>query len=328
MTREALVARVRAFVDGDRATSFDALARDVAAYQAAGDGGLTDRLRAHPDDVPAVPVALFKQLAVGTVPPEDRTATVFRTSGTTKAGRGVHRMRDASLYEHGAVTWAVACLGRVEPDVVALLEDPRTAPDSSLSHMIATFGARFARRTSWHVHDGALDRGSLAARLADLAGPAFVASTAFALAYWLRHDVAPLPAGSTLMVTGGFKGRVLDVDGDALLADAGRRLGCRVVTEYGMTELSSQLWGTPTTPYRAPPWLRVTAVDPWSGVAVPAGQRGQLRFLDLCNVDAAVHVETLDHGVVHDDGSVTLLGRLPGAEIRGCSIPLEAVLLR
>lgn len=156
--------------------------------------------------------------------------------------------------------------------------------------------------------------------------PLYVAATAFAMADWLSDDpVAPLPPHSVVMVTGGFKGRVVSLD-EAALHDAVRQRlrPARLVLEYGMTELSSQLWGAPGSPYVAPPWMRVVAVDPQTGVTVPAGSPGQLRFYDLANVDSSVGVETLDCGTVDPDGrTVRLVGRIPQAEARGCSLPTE-----
>ena len=90
-----------------------------------------------------------------------------------------------------------------------------------------------------------------------------------------------------------------------------------------MTELSSQLWGTPETSYHPPPWLRAVAVDPVTGTPRPPGEPGQLRFVDLANLDGSVAVETLDEGIVHPDRSVTLRGRLAGAPVRGCSLTVE-----
>ena len=98
-----------------------------------------------------------------------------------------------------------------------------------------------------------------------------------------------------------------------------------LVTEYGMTELSSQLWGTPDKPYRPPPWLRVVAVDPASATPLPPGTSGQLRFVDLCNLDGTLAIETMDAGTVQADGRVLLHGRLEGAVARGCSLTVEDV---
>lgn len=322
--RNALRHRIARFVSsslgGAPTEPFEALALDVHAWQATRDPVVASLVQGEVRswlDIPAVPVGLFKDLPVGTVR-QGEPCVVFRTSGTTGGGRGEHRMRTTALYDHGALAWARRCVPGMPPRVVGLLDDPAQAPDSSLSHMVALFGP-----ATWHVHDGVLDADSLADTLADPT-PAFVATTAFALAAWLDAEPASLPAGSVLMVTGGFKGRVHKLEGAALYEATRARLRpARLVTEYGMTELSSQLWGTPSTSYLPPPWLRAVAVEPEAGQPLGAGEVGQLRFVDLCNLDGTLAIETMDQGVVHADGSVTLHGRLPGAPARGCSLTVE-----
>jgi hypothetical protein len=310
---------VRTSLAGAASEPFDALAVDLFRWQVGQDpvlAALVERPVHTWRDLPTVPVALFKDMPVGTVWPGDE-AVAFRTSGTTGTGRGVHRLRSTALSDLGAVAWAKRCVPGLPSTVVALLDDPASAPDSSLSHMVSTFGA-----ASWHVRDGVLDVDGLEA--VARRAPCLVATTAFALAEWLDHAPAPLVDGSVLMVTGGFKGRTHRLDGPALL-DAARvaLVPSRVVLEYGMTELSSQLWATPGLPYAPPPWLRVVAVDPVSGMPVPGGHRGQLRFYDLCNLDGTVGVETLDEGEVDADGHVHLVGRLKDAPPRGCSLTVE-----
>ena len=88
-----------------------------------------------------------------------------------------------------------------------------------------------------------------------------------------------------------------------------------------MSELSSQLWASPAgAPFVPPAWMRVLAVDPWSGLPT---ETGLLRFFDLANVQTVLAIETADVGTVHPDGSVSLAGRLPGARLRGCSLTVE-----
>jgi hypothetical protein len=304
---------------GRASEPFDSLACDLFRWQVGQDPVLAALVEKPVHtwlDIPAVPVALFKDLPVGAVTPGDE-AVVFRTSGTTGTGRGVHRLRSTALYDLGAVSWARRCVPGLPGKVVALLDDPATAPDSSLSHMVATFG-----RASWHVAGGELDVDGLEA--AARQGPCLVAATAFALAEWLDHTPAPLANGSVLMITGGFKGRTHRLDGPALIEAAQATLRpSRVVFEYGMTELSSQLWAAPGLPYAPPPWLRAVAVDPVSGTPVSAGTRGQLRFYDLCNLDGTLGIETLDEGEVDGWGAVHLVGRLKDAPPRGCSLTVE-----
>lgn len=326
--RDALVARVHRFIDtslqGRPSEDFSALALAIHAWQQEHDPVIASLVEGPVDtfdQIPAVPVDLFKRLPVGTVKLDPAPVT-FRTSGTTGGGRGVHRLRDAALYDHGSVAWARRCVPHMPEEVVALLGDPAHAPDSSLSHMVALFAT--PARTSWHVHDGHLNHETLRTRLQGLHTPVFLAATAFALAEWIQTAPPPLPAGSIVMVTGGFKGRTVALSDDDLYAATQARLAPRLlVTEYGMTELCSQLWGWPGQAYRPPPWMRVVAVDPALGTPVARGVSGQLRFFDLCNVDSSVGIETLDLGEVLGDGSVLLHGRLTDADARGCSLTVE-----
>jgi hypothetical protein len=144
------------------------------------------------------------------------------------------------------------------------------------------------------------------------------------------------------MQTGGFKGKSREVEPAALRARVARAFGVHedhVVGEYGMTELSSQLYeGTLAAavgagPARAhgvyvpPPWVRVTAVDPVSLDPVAPGEVGIARIVDLANVDSAVAIQTADR-VRAVDGGVELLGRLPGATPRGCSLAIDEMLGR
>lgn len=309
---------VARFIRGDGITDFETLALDLHHWQASNDPIIAAQVEAPVESwrsIPALPVDLFKRLPIGTAV---RPTAIFRTSGTTGSGRGEQRLRSTALYDLGAVAWKSHCVPDAPSTIVALLEDPAQVPDSSLSHMVGLFGD-----ASWHVQDGKVT----APRLSNK--PVFVAATAFALADWLEQEPSALPSGSVLMVTGGFKGRVHRLEGHALYRAARRDLAPeRLVTEYGMTELSSQLWGTPETAYRPPPWLRALAVDPETGRPRGAGVAGQLRFVDLCNLDTTLAIDTLDQGVVHEDGSVTLLGRLPDAPARGCSLTVEEAWLR
>lgn len=143
------------------------------------------------------------------------------------------------------------------------------------------------------------------------------------------------------MQTGGFKGRVQEVDGAALRASMARAFAVElhhIVGEYGMTELSSQAYegvlrsayglagaSSREGVYFAPPWMRVTPVDPVSLAPVAPGEIGIARIVDLANVDSAIAVQTADR-IREVDGGFELLGRLAGATPRGCSIGIDEIL--
>jgi hypothetical protein len=268
------------------------------------------------DEIPAVPVALFRDVDLRAF--EGQAGATFRTSGTTSAGahRGAHPMRDTVVYERAARTWFETVVPDAPGRVVSLVSHE---PDSSLGHMVAAFATELLP----FFRDGAVDPAVWGA----LRDPCFLAATAFALDGLLAGaGTAHLGPGSLVMVTGGFKGRAVRLDADALYAALPRFGQPRVVGEYGMTELSSQLWTRPVPagslpgPFLAPPWLHVYTVDPLSGL--PCAGVGLLRFVDLANVWSVLAIETMDLGEVHGN-ALTLHGRLEGAELRGCSLRAE-----
>ena len=104
--------------------------------------------------------------------------------------------------------------------------------------------------------------------------------------------------------------------------------GHQVVSEYGMTELTSHaysatLLGGDGQVFSTPPWLRPRALDPGTLGELPPGAPGLLCFFDLANVGSALHVLTEDLGSVSADNSFRLDGRAGDADLRGCSLLAE-----
>jgi hypothetical protein len=363
--RAGLHARARTFIDessaGRRTTDdFDGLGLDIAAYQADRVPGYARLLTAARlsardakalRDLPAVPTDAFRFARIAAHAPGD-DAIVFRTSGTTASARGEHPLSTTKTYESAALAWGRWALFFDTPaEMTALIVGPRAVGDSSLGFMLDLFADRLASRTR-HLQpkEGEpIERAALVAALdeACAAGaPAVVMGTSFAFVHALDALGGArfmLPPGSRAMHTGGFKGRSREVAPEVLRAEIASAFGLEtgaVVGEYGMTELSSQLYegtlralrGLPTPraahgTFVAPPWLRVVAVDPETLVPLPEGETGILRFEDLANVDGAVAVQTADLGRCHA-GAVELFGRAPGAPPRGCSLAIEELLGR
>jgi hypothetical protein len=298
-------------------------------------------------EIPAVPTGAFKELALRCFPAE-RSVKVFRTSGTATAKRGELYLDTLALYEASLVPSFEA---GVLPDLAAeerlpflvLAPDPSAAPDSSLSHM---FGVMLARRgapgSAYFVRDGGLEVDALLTALerAETAPKLLLCGTAFALVHLLealerRGRRLALPAGARVMETGGFKGRARSLAREDLYAWIEERLGvppARCVNQYGMTELGSQFYDSvlrePSARRRklAPPWTRVTVVDPESGRARGPGEVGAIHVVDLANTGSVLAIATADLGVLGADGGFEVLGREAGAEARGCSIAADEML--
>ena len=317
---------------------FDALALRVARYQAeaitaygrlvAARGGLGDSWRT----APLVPTELFREIDLTGPAPAGSADTVFRTSGTTGGSqRGERRAPDLALYHAGMRAPFVAHV--LDSDTtrrpwISLVPPRAEAPESSLSHMISVLADELADPASsaWCMTPEGLDLEAAAAALSRASGPVVVLTTSFALINLLdgQPDLSTtLAPGSRLMLTGGFKGKTRDVSEPELVRETQARLGLgrdAIVSEYGMTELTSQSYGTPLT---APPWLRQRVVDPATGSDLPPGERGLVAFFDLLNLDNVSAILTSDLGELDPQGRLVLHGRAPGAIARGCSLTAE-----
>lgn len=358
---DALHARVRALVvafqEGREGPEpFDALAVDIARFQAERVPGIARLHRAAGSDplalrsaheVPSVPTDAFKHVRIATFPAWPGE-TVFRTSGTTLTVRGTHVFRTTSTYDAAALAFGAHALfaGLSEPPAAVVLAPPFTeARDSSLGHMMQHFVEELTStppgaRTHF-VEGDTIAHDALEARLDALVAegrPVVVLGTSFAFVHWLdarTRSATPLPPGSRVMQTGGTKGKSREVSPGELRARVAVALGVgegSVVSEYGMTELSSQFYegtllGTGEGVHVEPPWARVVPVHPETLAPVAFGEEGLARIEDLANVDSAVAIQTQDR-VVRVPGGFRLLGRAKGAPPRGCSIAIDELLAR
>lgn len=290
-----------------------------------------------PDDparIPAVPTDVFRHVSLTS--DEAPPAIVFRTSGTTSGARGQSPRLSTAAYDLGARLHFGAMVPSPEPTAFpSLVFDPLEVPDSSLSYMVAVLAAGRAAPVSYHLRENGIDVPAFEAAILRATGPVVVFGTAFAFLHLVdeRHEPLPLPPGSTIFETGGFKGRTRELSRTELvgaLSDLFRVPDHAVRSEYSMTELSSQLYSLPCAadeaPLYVPPrWCHVSAVDPDDLAPLPPEKTGLLRFVDLANVDTPVAVQTSDLGTVDAAGRVRLLGRAAGATPRGCSLAAEEV---
>ena len=77
-----------------------------------------------------------------------------------------------------------------------------------------------------------------------------------------------------------------------------------------------------------PPWVRVWLIDPASGAEAQPGEPGVIHVHDLANTGSVAAIQTADLGraIEGSPPGFEVLGRLAGAEERGCSIAADAML--
>jgi hypothetical protein len=288
-----------------------------------------DRLGVSPEsvtrwkDIPAVPAEAFKVAELSCCPVEN-AASVYYSSGTTMQLSSRHWMdKDAlALYEHSLTLGYEQAVRRPfgSRGIWAMMPTDTDAPHSSLSHMLAVLGAE---RWWWD------DWSSLSEALLNLDHPIDLFGTGFAFVALFDafpNRQWPLPEGSLVFNTGGFKGRTREIDSDEFYRMIRSRFAVpdrRCVAEYGMSEMAAQFYSAGETgEFKAPRWLRFRLIDSETGSDAADGSAGVLRHFDLSNWNSVIAIQTQDLARRSGNG-FHLLGRAPQAEIRGCSLTVE-----
>jgi Acyl-protein synthetase, LuxE len=300
--------------------------------------------------IPAVPTSLFKELELTALAPAERAA-VFHSSGTTeqKPSRHFHSAESLALYEASLWRWFRANFSTGSKfktqnfELICLTPPPEQVPHSSLVHMFETLRQKFNAPESvftGKISDAVwtLDFSATLAALEDSKlktnNPKLLLGTAFSFVHLLDYLAenklsCPLPPGSRVMETGGYKNRsrsMLKAELHALIEKFFDVPRDNIICEYGMSELSSQAYESVVASqppavrsFQFPPWAKVQIISPETGREVADGETGLIRIMDLANVFSVAAVQTEDLAVRYGDG-FELIGRAQLAEPRGCSL--------
>lgn len=318
--------------------------------------GVTPATLNHWNSIPSLPVSAFKQFDVTSLSPTSRTR-VFHSSGTTQhtPSRHYHSAETLAVYEASLLPWFEQHLltplpGQSQPAgrfrFLSLTPSAHDAPHSSLAYMCNAIIERFGSPKSGFA--GLNNPGTgwtldlshcLTAAEEAIAScePLVVLGTAFSFvaladAFKARPGKIQLPPGSRAMETGGYKGRSRALSKPelySLISETLEITPSQIISEYGMSELSSQAYdGAPGVPtglraFRFPPWARAQLINPETGRESSPGQPGLIRVLDLANVSSVLSIQTEDLASATPDGFM-LLGRAQASEPRGCSIATSA----
>lgn len=143
----------------------------------------------------------------------------------------------------------------------------------------------------------------------------------FALMDLFDHHNVPVWDRLTIIETGGMKGRGPEITREELHSRL--RLHhpeLKIASEYGMTELLSQAYLVNDS-FQPAPTMKILIRDISDPLnLIPAGKRGAINVIDLANIDTCSFIATDDTGVVYEDGSFDVLGRLDQSDVRGCNL--------
>ena len=301
--------------------------------------GKTPRLVKNWRDIPFVPINSFKEVPLTCTDPEKAQA-IFMTSGTTKGIRGKHYHSTLEIRE---LSMIVNFKERFMKDTEkirmgVLFPTESELPNSSLAHYLALGVKAFGTEDSCYLlNENGLDMEKVLSELehAEETGEPYAllgASYSFVHLFEGLERLGKtfnLPKGSKILDTGGYKNQSKELELDEFYRLLSNYFGLDrsdCINMYGVTELSTQFYdnGNEVVPSvkSGPHWIKMRVINPLTGEEVAKGERGVLVHCDLANFNSVTTILTEDLGVEVDHGFL-LLGRVEGAEARGCSIAVE-----
>lgn len=282
-------------------------------------------------EIPYLPVEFFKTQRVYASSREPEIE--FTSSGTTGAETSRHLVADASLYEESFMQGFSYFYGNPAGwSVFALLPAYLEREGSSLVYMAEHLQAQNKTHGGFFLYEydkllGALRKAVKNGEKILLIGVAF-ALLDFADYLAGREDAElVLPEDAVVMETGGMKGRRREISREEMHVTLSQAFGVNGIhSEYGMTELLSQAYSDGEGVFRCPPWMRGGLRDlqnplkPVEEVDKPGG----VNVIDLANLYSCSFLAIQDRGVLVDaEGGFRVLGRIEGAQIRGCNMLVE-----
>ncbi|MFY7651913.1 MAG: acyl transferase [Chitinophagaceae bacterium] len=272
--------------------------------------------------IPFLPIAFFKTHQLLT---NDRSVDiVFESSGTTKANLSKHFVSDVGIYEKSFITAFEAVFGNIDNwCILGLLPAYLERQHSSLVYMVNKLIALSNNTNSGFYLYNYEQLHQIIQQQESAAKPTLVFGVTFALLDFaaafpmkLKHTI--------IMDTGGMKGRKKEITRQEVNEFLQKQWDIPFVySEYGMTELLSQAYAKGNGRYVCPPWMKVVVRQEDNPLEIRKYGRGLLNIIDLANVYSMPFIATDDIGIVHEDGSFEVLGRLDNADLRGCSLLLH-----
>jgi hypothetical protein len=202
-------------------------------------------------EIPFLPIEFFKTKDIKTG--EWPVQKIFKSSGTTATGRSRHLIEDLPFYHQGSLDHAESIFGSLSGyRIIALLPSYLEQGDSSLIDMVQFFISQGHPESGFYLNQ----RDGLINFLNDTDIPTILIGVTYALLDLAeQHPISDL-SRHILIETGGMKGRRKEITSTDLHEKLKRAFNNpKIFTEYGMTELMSQAYGT-TSALQVPRWAK------------------------------------------------------------------------
>ena len=271
-------------------------------------------------DIPFLPIRFFKSHKVLS---DDIVADLyFESSGTTSSVNSRHYFTNVEWYHQQSWKGFNQFFDKPEQyNILALLPSYAERSNSSLISMVKFFMEQNSLvQHGFYLNDEKKlidDLGNLSANGKQI----LLIGVSFALLQLAENFATPL-LNTLILETGGMKGRRKEITRFELHAILKNSFQVKnIYSEYGMTELFSQAWATSDGIFQPTRLMKVLAReinDPFK--ILPPNESGTLNIIDLANVDSCAFIATDDSGVVKEDGTFEVTGRIDESDLRGCNL--------
>ncbi len=259
----------------------------------------------------------------------------FLSSGTTASTRSLSYFSHDGLllFKTQSLKIFHDLMKRFFPEIeltipgISLIPTVAEWPTSSLAQMIEWFGE------FWHLDYISSEELSLKIKSLDPKKPIWFFATPFQLIKLFDHGFSQaLPKGSIIFETGGTKGKSREISKRELYWLIEERFNIpqrSIISEYGMCELASQAYEFVNNEneerhFRFPSWVEISVA---TGVNSLLRQGiGALTIKDPLRIDYPYPLRTQDLVEIDSKGFFRILGRLPKAPLKGCSLLTEELI--
>ena len=268
--------------------------------------------------IPFLPISFFKnhEVFIG-----DKPSTLFESSGTTMDIVSKHWVTDTHLYETSFLKCFQQFYGSPQDYcIIGLLPSYLERQHSSLVYMVNKLIELSGHKKSGFYLNEFNQLDTLLKELEANQTKTWFIGVSFALIDFCNAYPQKLKH-AVVIETGGMKGRKEELSRTALHQLLKTNLGVeKIHSEYGMTELLSQAYSVGDGIFKCPPWMRILVGEVEDPTTLKTSGRGVLHIIDLANIYSCSFIATEDMGILYEDGSFEVTGRVDYSDRRGCSL--------
>lgn len=273
--------------------------------------------------IPFLPISFFKIFDIKTS--NLSTELIFTSSGTTGQQTSKHHVTNVAFYQQNAEKGFESFYGNVENYCfLALLPNYLERTGSSLVFMVEDFIKKSKYKNSgfFLYEQEKLIEELKKNRQKNI--PTVLLGVSFALldlAEAFQEDLSHV----IIMETGGMKGQRKEITREELHQTLSQSFNVNAIhSEYGMTELLSQAYSKGNGLFYPSSTMKVLTSELTDPLNIQQnGKNGVIQVIDLANIDSCAFITTQDIGVVYDDNSFEIKGRMDNSDIRGCNLMVE-----